>query len=378
MIIGRFFPEIGGAEHQAELLSKKLIELGVRVEIYTSHPRSIPAHLPNDPLPIHRLSGIGVGWIRRISFIIALYHALITRRPKPDILHSHLAMHPAFAAVMAGRYLDVPVIVKCGNAGSRFALNLLCKQFPYGRMMAKSIAQRASRFIALNPQTEVQLSDWGIPQSRIVHIPNGVLIDDKVTQQEKATARNKLGIALNAFIVVGVGSLKTKKDFSTLVRATKYLTTKSPTQIILVGDGPQRPKLKDEASLLGINKQVRFAGWVPADKVRTYLAAADVFILPSRTEGMSNALLEAMSSGLPCVVSNIAGNNMLINHQENGLCFEPGNATQLAEYIELIRQQPEYATKLGQHAYESVFSKYGINTISKQYLELYDNLRRVR
>ena len=66
-------------------------------------------------------------WIKTLFTIVVFYHSLVTSKPKPDVIHAHLAMHPAFAAVLAGKKLGIPTIVKCGNAGPRFALNILSK-----------------------------------------------------------------------------------------------------------------------------------------------------------------------------------------------------------------------------------------------------------
>ena len=103
-------------------------------------------------------------------------------------------------------------------------------------------------------------------------------------------------------------------------------------------------------------------------------ACSDIFILPSRAEGMSNALIEAMSCGLPCIVSNIPANTQLITNGENGLVVSLDDQEALAEAIIQLTQDEDLRQKLGQAATQTVASHYSINIIAERYLAVYEQL----
>ena len=110
------------------------------------------------------------------------------------------------------------------------------------------------------------------------------------------------------------------------------------------------------------------------DDPAPYYAASDFFILPSRSEGMSNALLEAMACGLPCVASNIAGNQELIVSGVNGLLFRTEDADDLAARLREVLSNDDLAMNLGAAARETVTQKYSLDAVTDNYIALYANL----
>ena len=140
----------------------------------------------------------------------------------------------------------------------------------------------------------------------------------------------------------------------------------------MLGDGPIRHNLVTLANELGIRDLVTFAG--ESDRVVESLLLADIFILPSRAEGISNALLEAMACGLPVVVSDIPGNRDVIEHQHNGLCFGVDDPDSLAECLLLLLNQPDLRAQLGVNARRTVEKNYSMNYVADRYAKLYRDL----
>lgn len=374
MVIGQLWPSPeGGAEHQAKLLAKQLLQLGVRLEIFTSRPRGVPARLPEDEVPVRRLWG-GYGPARPYLLMAALYRTLVSRRERVDLIHIHQGLFPAFAAARAGRRRAVPTIVKCGNSGSRFDLDLLSQERPFGKAMAGAVARQISCFVGLNREAVAQLAQWRVEPDRIELIPNGVALEPAITDMERAKSRDCIGVPPSDRVLVSLGSLSPKKDFSTLLRAIGQLRETLPVRLLLVGDGPLAATLREEAETLGVADYVQFVGAVPHPETRRFLAAADLFVLPSVTEGLSNALLEAMSTGLPCVVSDIPGNRMLVDDRRTGILFEPGDAGSLARAMQLVLTDSELRAGLGQRGRKQIQANFGIRAVADRYLELYDRL----
>ena len=167
---------------------------------------------------------------------------------------------------MAAKKLNVPVIVKCGNSGPRFDLNMLAKTVPCGRIMAGYIAKNTTLFAAINREVGSQLKSWGVEKERIVFIPNGVSVPAINTVEEKVRLRKRFNLLEEDFVISGVGSLTPKKDFLTLLSALSRCHKEFSFTLILLGDGPLASKLKDQAKLLGIDQQVEFIGKVTHHK----------------------------------------------------------------------------------------------------------------
>jgi glycosyltransferase involved in cell wall biosynthesis len=143
-------------------------------------------------------------------------------------------------------------------------------------------------------------------------------------------------------------------------------------QLVVVGDGPEREALEQLSRSLAIDEIVDFIGIV--DDVAPYLRDADVFVLPSHAEGLSNALLEAMAVGLPVIVSNVPGNVDVVEHGRTGLVFEVDNASELAASLARVLRDDDLRNLLGAGARGSVEESYSLQAVAGRYIELYDEL----
>jgi glycosyltransferase involved in cell wall biosynthesis len=142
--------------------------------------------------------------------------------------------------------------------------------------------------------------------------------------------------------------------------------------LVLVGSGPEETRLRRLADSLGITGRVYFAG--EQREVAPYLAASDVFVLPSRAEGLGLALMEAMSAGLPCVASRVGGIPDLIEDGQNGLLVEPEDVAGLAKALLKLLEDRELAKRLGDRARQFIFQNYNPDVIVSQYISLYRQL----
>jgi glycosyltransferase involved in cell wall biosynthesis len=123
---------------------------------------------------------------------------------------------------------------------------------------------------------------------------------------------------------------------------------------------------------LEISERVDFCG--STEQVFEYLQKADVFILPSRAEGLSNALLEAMACGLPVITSNIPANIEVIEHERNGLLFTVEDSKSLADAVTSLINSTELRERLGKAARQTVEKQYGLGTIADRYISLYQEM----
>jgi glycosyltransferase involved in cell wall biosynthesis len=165
------------------------------------------------------------------------------------------------------------------------------------------------------------------------------------------------------------GRLHPQKNLPMLLDAWSEVSRHSPANLILVGPGNDRQTLTERAAALGLTDRVQFTGAVdnPAD----YLRAADIFVLPSVAEGMSNSLLEAMATGLPCVVSGIGGNIDLITDGATGrLVTEATPAAWSRALLELLGE-PATAQRMGAAARQRIDEEFALKVVVDRYVALY-------
>jgi L-malate glycosyltransferase len=169
--------------------------------------------------------------------------------------------------------------------------------------------------------------------------------------------------------VIFTGRLHPQKNLPLLLEAWTTVARRSEANLILVGPGNDRQRLIELAASLGISDRVQFVG--PVDSSAEYLRAAEIFVLPSVAEGMSNSLLEAMATALPCVVSGIGGNIDLVADRQTGrLVTEPAAEAWSNTLIELL-ENPSEARRLGSAARQRIDQEFALGVVVDRYVDLY-------
>jgi glycosyltransferase involved in cell wall biosynthesis len=169
--------------------------------------------------------------------------------------------------------------------------------------------------------------------------------------------------------LVAVGRLKAPKDFSTLVRAVAVLSPESFDDVLIVGEGPDRPELERALSFRGLDRRIRLLG-ERAD-VPALLADADVFVLSSRSEGLPLSVLEAMAAGLPVVASDVGGVHELVVGGETGLLVRPGDPDELAAALRALLADRELRRRLGDAGRARAEALFDLASFRRAHVELY-------
>ena len=219
-------------------------------------------------------------------------------------------------------------------------------------------------FAAISAEIENQWLELGVPASRLVRTASGV--DTEHFHPGPSRVESEL---LPRPRVLFTGRLHPQKNLPLLLEAWTEVCRRTAANLILIGPGGDRDSLTELAANLGIANRVQFVGAV-ADPAE-YLRAGDVFALPSVAEGMSNSLLEAMATGLPCVASGIGGNTDLIqDHQTGRLVAEPKPEAWAATLIELL-ENPSLARSLGARARDRIDQEFSLRVVVDRYIPLY-------
>jgi glycosyltransferase involved in cell wall biosynthesis len=181
-----------------------------------------------------------------------------------------------------------------------------------------------------------------------------------------------LGLS-NKVVIIFVGRLSPQKSLPTLLTALESsLPTCPKLHLLVVGDGADRIALEEQAKYLGIRDRVGFLG--NQSDVRPYLNAADIFALPSKSEGISNSLLEAMSAGLACVVTTVGGNFEILDQGRCGILLPPGDVSAWSKSLIELGNNPEKRQSLGASAQKHVYSHFDFSVVGFLYENLYAEL----
>jgi len=248
----------------------------------------------------------------------------IVRAFRPDVAYGYLIHANLFIRVFA-RLFGVRRVV-CSVRNRRI-------DKPFLSLVDRWTQRLVDLFVPNSPAlVDFLVEQQRIPREKIVVVENAIDVAEYEGKVDVATVRRNLGIAADAFVVVCPAKLHWQKDHETLLRAVAEVPD---VILLLAGDGTLRSCLEALAGELGLRDRVHFLGW-RADTV-ALLKAANVFVLASRFEGMSNALMEAMAARTPAIVSRIPENTVLIDGEESGIVFEVGDASALAQALRNLR-----------------------------------------
>ena len=310
-----------GAEVFGFQLSAALEDLGHHGRIVALAPGRSPALLPVPALGARRL---GVTTLRALR--------AAARDASVVVAHGSTTL-PAVAAATAGT--GVPFVYRSIGDPMYWSTRL------DRRLWVGQSLRRAAAVVALWESAAAELvRRHRLPQARVHVVPNGVPGARflAVTPAERGPARRAFGLDEGAPVVAYVGALSAEKEVGAAVRAVGAL---GDAQLVIAGDGPEAARLRRAAEQAAPGR-VRFIGAV--DDVVPVLAAADVLVLPSRTEGIPAVLIEAGLAGVPAVATAVGGVPEVILHGETGALVEPGDDDGLARAIALVLGQ---ATRLG-------------------------------
>jgi glycosyltransferase involved in cell wall biosynthesis len=369
MIIPNFYPyhpNAGGAERQCLKLSQELVKNGVDIDVLTYRLRSEWAtHEEIDGIKIRRLPY----FVPNELNLPVWFYYLWKNRNNYDIFHVHLFNGAHFvAASWIARIYAKPIIVKIANSGENFDVISTRKlRWPLRAWVFQSLLS-STNIVAISKSIRKELQNLNITERQIISIPNGVELIGQTQDSIKYQQRNILGIPKDATVILTVGSLTPKKGMPYLLDAWDQIRHKFPNALLVNVGGKELPAYCQQANE-NPDSQVKFYLNQP-EGVLPFLQSADIFILPSLAEGLSNALLEAQSCGLPCIATRVGGNPDIISDGVNGILIEPRSVDQIVNSLDILISSHELRITYGKNAVLKS-REYDIGHIAKKYIELY-------
>jgi glycosyltransferase involved in cell wall biosynthesis len=220
------------------------------------------------------------------------------------------------------------------------------------------------------------LVDEGLPAERVHYIGNFVDPCEPVPAARSRQLRDSLSLETHCLTLVCLGRLHANKAFDVMLEAFARLPDQlrdRSLRLVMVGDGPLRDPLREQARALGVDARVRWVGW--SDRPEEYLQLADLFVCPSRHEPLGNVVLEAWSVGVPVLASNTGGLSELIRDGDNGVLAAPDDPDALAQRIQaMLENDPQRLRGLVQGGARSLEMEHSEASVVAAYQQLYRKL----
>lgn len=362
MIVPQFPPPVlGGLEGQAFELSNALVRLGVPVRVLSGRiQRHLAPPQPPDELPVTRIPFPRRTWLRAPITGCALVYQLVARRREYDVVHAHNLSWFGGLSVVVAKLLRKPVLAKLPTERRR--------AFRDGSLRLR-LFQSCDAVALLSPDAVADLRQLGYPEQRIFRITNGVSTT-RFSPPERARGQDPSRPLTALFI----GRLERGKGLLDLLAIWPSVQARSPgpVRLVVCGAGPQEQELRAAIAAAGLAASVAMRGRI-AD-VPAALREADVFVLPSYAEGNSNAVLEAMASGLPIVSTTAGGTPLLVGAEGLEWLVTPGDRPALEDRIVRLLDDPVARAKTGEAMWRRARQELGIDAVAERYRCVYERL----
>lgn len=290
--------------------------------------------------------------------LLLKYFVFLRRKRKDfDVIYIPIMEAWALLGCIIGHALNKPVIIK--DATMNGIINIL--RYPFGSYFQNYIIRRTKHFVAISKAIENNFISAGIDERKIIFIPNGIEI--KKIERSPITG-----------YCLFIGNLyqQPAKGIDILLKAWVKIQENSPfARLYVVGDGNLGEYIS-YTSLLGIQNSVTFVG--KQQDTFSYLSKAEILILPSRREGLSNVLLEALLAGVPVVATDISGNQDLITDGVNGFLVEVSNVDELARKTCTLLSDENLRLKFSELGNEIIKNKYDIDKVADEYMWLLNKI----
>ena len=379
LIINSEYPPLGGGAGNASAnLGCAFAQAGHKVVILTAGFRGLPKHETvaagdGKTFEIHRIPSLRrradrSGALEQVAFMLSASIAGLTilRRFKPHVQMAFFGVPCGAVSLWLKIFSGVSYVVSLRGGdvpGFRpydFAV--------YHRLigpLVRLVWRQAGAVVA----NSAGLRDLALKfdsSTPITIIPNGVDLNGFIPRREDEVIGDGVHILFSGRVVY-------QKGLDVLLQALAGIQDMAWT-LIIAGDGPMHPALEEMAVRNGIAGQVVFKGWLDKDALRKEYSSAHIFAFPSRDEGMPNAVLEAMASGLPVVATRIAGNEELVVDAVTGYLIDVENSIDLQAALRRLLGDPALRTRMGASGRRWVQEQYSWQNTAGQYLSLFEKI----
>jgi len=388
LVITTGFPRFSGDLFGAFIYEQvtALCDRGVTLEVVAPHEIGLPKVEKMGNINIKRFkymlperwqcvaygggipTNIRKSWRTRIQlpvFIFGFLWGVFKQRVGFQVVHCHWTVSGLIASWVFSKH--VPIILSVRGSDIKLFDNY------FSRVLNRYIISRMDCVVAVSNDLAHSLKNIGVKKERIKVIPNGV--SSRFQPGDRATSRLENNLPKECFIILFVGMFVPVKGLDLLVDALSDWGEDNDWKCVLVGDGPERALIVDRIRNYGLEKQFVFAGSQAVDRIPMWMQAADLLVLPSRSEGRPNVAIEAQACGIPVVATRVGGTAEIVKDGKTGVLVDPENSDALEAALSLMKCDEKLRLKMGQRAHMHVKER-GLTweKNAKEMQELYTDL----
>lgn len=386
-----FYPVGGGVGTFGMGLAERLVDRGFRVMVLTrreSPDLAAEEAFRGGAITVHRIPPVGTARTAKYRMMMPLFRELLRRRKTYDLVYVFGLRVLGPVCVLAGAVLRKPCALRADVSGEVSADFVWEQMRGSGGMLRGAIRgviagrnrllRRAARLVSISDEIHREYLAAGVAPVQIDRIPNGVDVSvfAPADAERRAALRDRLGWMGPTFVFTG--RLHPVKGLEVLLQAWLQLVREVPNaRLVLIGTGAGKAggcedDLKDFVAAHGLQDKVTFAGQV--SDVLGYLQAADAFVLPSRREGLSISLLEAMAVGLPVIATRTSGTVEVVTDGGTGRLVDIDDADALYRAMRDCLRHPEQARTMAAAGRALVHDRYSIEAAATRHKVLFEQL----
>ena len=365
------YPTYGGSGAVATELGIQLAERGHEVH-FISYAQPFRLGHFRERLFFHEVEMEDYPLFEHPPYSLALAVAIddTARKESLDLIHVHYAIPHATSAWIAREMIaserDLPIVTTLH--GTDITLVGLHPSF---RSITRFSILRSQGLTAVSEYLKAEtVRDFQVPQERIDVVPN--FIDTAVWHPGKEPCHRSTLAPGGEKIVMHISNFRPVKRVEDVVEVFARIVRKVPARLVMVGDGPERPRAVDRAEELGLRSQVLFLG--KHASVDELIACADVLLLPSENESFGLAALEGMASGAPVVASRVGGLPEVVEHGVSGFLLPVGDVDAMAEAAVEVLSDPVLHKRIAEAARRRAEECFGAASVVPRYEAIYDRV----
>ena len=291
----------------------------------------------------------------------AIIHDILSfiKAKRIQLIHSHLD-EPNNLAVLLGKISRIPAFPTVHNTNYLlYKRNVLDPRVNLKKIINTITYKKADRVIAISPEVkQVIRHKYYLKESQVTVLKNGIVF--KKTKPKTDLFQKEFTNSRKKFKIIAIGRLTYQKYFEILIKATAEVITKSQDIVVnIIGEGEDRIKLERLINELKVKKFVNLLGI--RNDVMEIMNSSHIIVIPSRYEGLSISMIEAMACGLPVIASDAPGLSEYVKQGKNGFLFPVGDYKQMAEYILLLGSNKELIQTLSKGARNTFEKEFDIN-----------------
>ena len=353
-----YFPQINGVGASVHTLAEQLRARGHEVFVITA---SDPHRVPDPKDPVITMASMPFVFVRqfRAGIMFSPHQLWAINRLQLDIVHTQTEFSLGWFGRLYAKVMRVPMVHTYHTmyadythyiGGGKLVTPAMAIEF------SKLFCNVADQVVVPTKKVRDTLISYGV-QRPIRIIPTGIPLDnfrkEKFTPEEIAALRAEIGLAPDTPVVLSLGRVAKEKSIDVVIHAMPALLQKLPqARLVIVGDGPYAPTLKDQVQQLGLTEHVLFLGAKPWAEIGKYYQLGDVFVSASTSETQGLTFAEAMAAGTPVLAKKDESIHDLLEDEVNGLVFDQDE--DLADRLYELLSDPEKQKRLSQNAREKV------------------------